>query len=495
MNSPSVALVCGLVSTAALAPTFAPAADPDLPYPIVDTGQVRCYNDRHEIAYPAPGQAYYGQDAQYAGRAPNYRDNGDGTVTDLVTGLTWTREPGKKVTWAQAVAGAGKCRAGGFDDWRLPSVKELYSLILFSGTDPDPRSEETSKERPFMDSEAFGFRYGDTRAGERIIDAQWATSTRYVSTTMGGNPTMFGVNFADGRIKGYPTGRLGPRGAKTYYVFYVRANPRYGRNDFVAGGDGTVTDRATGLTWMQVDSGRLRAGKDRDGKLNWAEALAWAENLEYAGHDDWRLPNAKELQSIVDYSRSPATTGSAAIDPIFKTTRITVEGGGKDWPFFWTSTTHATRTSGRQAVYVAFGRATGYMRDRRTGRTRLQDVHGAGAQRSDPKSGDPARYAGGRGPQGDVVRIYNFVRCVRGGEVSRRDGGPDVEMKREVRPEPRGDGPRGGPGFIDRLDANGDGKVSRAEFDGPARHFRHLDRDGDGMISSQEAPSGPPRGR
>lgn len=108
---------------------------------------------------------------------------------------------------------------------------------------------------------------------------------------------------------------------------------------------------------------------------------------------------------------------------------------------------------------------------------------------------DPDRYAGGRGPQGDVVRIYNFVRCVRGGEVSRRDGGPEVEMKREVRPEPRGDGPRGGPGFIKRLDANADGKVSRAEFDGPARHFRHLDRDGDGMISSQEAPSGPPSRR
>ncbi len=44
----------------------------------------------------------------------------------------------------------------------------------------------------------------------------------------------------------------------------------------------------------------------------------------------------------------------------------------------------------------------------------LMDVHGAGAQRSDPKEGEAARYPHGRGPQGDVVRILNHVRLVRG---------------------------------------------------------------------------------
>ena len=42
-----------------------------------------------------------------------------------------------------------------------------------------------------------------------------------------------------------------------------------------------------------------------------------------------------------------------------------------------------------------------------------QDVHGAGAQRSDPKSGDPANFPTGRGPQGDAIRINNYVRLVR----------------------------------------------------------------------------------
>jgi len=40
-------------------------------------------------------------------------------------------------------------------------------------------------------------------------------------------------------------------------------------------------------------------------------------------------------------------------------------------------------------------------------------VHGAGAQRSDPKMGDPADFPSGHGPQGDAIRIYNFVRLVR----------------------------------------------------------------------------------
>jgi len=44
---------------------------------------------------------------------------------------------------------------------------------------------------------------------------------------------------------------------------------------------------------------------------------------------------------------------------------------------------------------------------------RWEDVHGAGAQRSDPKSGNPDDFPKGRGPQGDGIRIYNFVRLVR----------------------------------------------------------------------------------
>ena len=69
------------------------------------------------------------------------------------------------------------------------------------------------------------------------------------------------------------------------------------------------------------------------------------------------------------------------------------------------------------AVYIAFGEALGYMEmPPNSGNYQLLDVHGAGAQRSDPKSGDPADWPHGNGPQGDVVRIYNYVHAVRDGE-------------------------------------------------------------------------------
>ena len=158
--------------------------------------------------------------------------------------------------------------------------------------------------------------------------------------------------------------------------------------------------------------------------MNWQEALAWAQSknaVNHLGHSDWRLPNAKELQSIVDYTRSPDTTSSAAIDPLFTCTGITNEAGKADFPFYWTSTTHmsqgggpdASAIGGGYAVYVAFGRAMGYMTGGDPRIAGWLDVHGAGAQRSDPKVGNPARYPRGHGPQGDAIRIYNFVRLVR----------------------------------------------------------------------------------
>ncbi len=168
-------------------------------------------------------------------------------------------------------------------------------------------------------------------------------------------------------------------------------------------GDGTITDKATGLMWAQEDSGM---------GLNWEEALAWVQTKNgenYMGYTDWRLPNAKELQTIVDYTRSPDTTGSAAIDPLFHVTGITNEAGQADFPCYWSGATHANAGPfpGAYAAYMAFGRALGYMNG-----TWL-DVHGAGAQRSDPKKGDPADYPTGHGPQGDAIRIFNYVRLLR----------------------------------------------------------------------------------
>ncbi len=396
-----------------------------LPYRIVDTGQSKCYDNIKEISAPKPGFPFYGQDAQFIGYQPSYTDNGDGTITDNITGLMWQKSAdmdgdgdidyNDKMSYKEALTYAKEFRLGGYDDWRLPTIKELYSLIMFYGIDPSGFEQaDLSRLKPFIDTSYFDFAYGDVVAGERLIDAQYVSATKYVGTTMNGNETVFGVNFADGRIKGYPVGRIsGRKKSKRFYVKYVRGNPDYGKNKFVDNGDGTITDLATGLMWTKYDS---KIG------MNWKEALVWVQqkNVEnYLGYNDWRLPNIKELQSIVDYTRSPATSNSAAIDPIFDCSVIIDEGGKKNYPFYWSSTTHANMINGRNAAYVAFGEGLGWMKiPPYSGNYNLLDVHGAGCQRSDPKVGDPANYPYGRGPQGDVIRINNYVRLVRDANVA-----------------------------------------------------------------------------
>ncbi len=62
-----------------------------LDFEVVNTGQVKCFDNQNEITAPAPGGAFYGQDAQFSGNQPSYTDNGDGTVTDNITGLMWSK--------------------------------------------------------------------------------------------------------------------------------------------------------------------------------------------------------------------------------------------------------------------------------------------------------------------------------------------------------------------------------------------------------------------
>ena len=361
----------------------------ELTFPVVDTSQDTCYNNSSATTPPTPGESFYGQDAQYQGNQPSYTNNEDGTITDNVTGLMWQKDF-TKVQWALAQSEADAADTGQYNDWRVPTIKELYSLIDFTGsqgsglpTSPTPPADAL----PFIDTDYFEFEYPSTG---RYIDAQYVSSTEYTSTTMNGNDTFFGVNFADGRIKGYPKVN---NNHPEYYARYVRGNISYGKNDFVNNGDGTITDIATGLMWAKNDSGY---------GMVWQDSLAYAEDLILADYDDWRLPNAKELHTIVDYTRSPDATGSAAIDAGFDTTSIRNELNQDDYPFFWSSTTFTRPSS--DAIMICFGRAMGYMNNQ------FMDVHGAGCQRTDPKTGTPSY---GHGPQGDVRRVYNYIRAVR----------------------------------------------------------------------------------
>jgi hypothetical protein len=219
----------------------------------------------------------------------------------------------------------------------------------------------------------------------------------------------------------------------------MRGNTEYGVNEFVDNSDGTITDNATGLMWAQDDSGSeftegfdytsldfsdadgdgllVAADADMAGAMTWEEALNWVQALneaEYLGYSDWRLPDVKELHSLMDYGTTPAD-GMATIDQVFNSTSIVNENGDADYPFCWSGTTHTTDGDseyGDTGAYVAFGRALGYSEELGY----WIDVHGAGSQRSDDKTWDGGDYSTGSGPQNDAVRIYHYVRLVRDAE-------------------------------------------------------------------------------
>ncbi len=179
------------------------------------------------------------------------------------------------------------------------------------------------------------------------------------------------------------------------YALCVRGGLNYGENNFTDNGDGTITDFSTGLMWMKNDSVTT---------MNWSAALDYAENIDFATYTDWRLPNAKELQSIVDYTHAPDATNPTLRGPALN---ITIFNLSEEESWFWTGTTHLEAAA---AVYICFGIASAY---NATADDFSMNAHGAGAQRSDPKSGDPADYPVGKGPQGDQIRIYNYARAVR----------------------------------------------------------------------------------
>lgn len=105
--------------------------------PLPDTGVELCYDNSNVIECPAPGEPFYGQDANYATNPMNYTDNGNDTVKDHVTGLTWEQRNSETTwSWDDAVSYCDRLDLADHEDWRLPDIKELYSIVDFTLFDP-----------------------------------------------------------------------------------------------------------------------------------------------------------------------------------------------------------------------------------------------------------------------------------------------------------------------------------------------------------------------
>ncbi|WP_394241050.1 Lcl C-terminal domain-containing protein [Vibrio astriarenae] len=393
-------VAAGLMSSL-IFPVYAQVKAPILP----GTGQSVQYDTEGKPLTASESSLYTGQDASFEATPLRYQDNGDGTITDLNTGLMWQKSHDTtKRNLTDSIAVVEAMTLGGHDDWRLPTIKELYSLADFDGELMKPKSGKESK--PYIDTDYFDFEYDRRRP---FAGAFWS-STVYIKgdvqnfTQHGGLQGGFGFNFADGHIKSYETGKFfdGTTIQKSDNMFVPGNYVRAVRNtttlydmDYVDNKDGTVTDQSTGLMWSKSDSGK---------RMNWVEALEYAETATLAGHSDWRLPNAKELQSLVDYEK----VDFPAIDTTFFEVTPSQFESQQDSYYFWTNTTQGDFK--HTAVYVTFAQAWS---KKNSDATEYFDWHGAGAQRSDPKSGSPSDYELASEMASDYISIDNWVRLVR----------------------------------------------------------------------------------
>lgn len=373
---------------------------PAVSFVVIDTQQDACFdNVGAVITCPLVSQDLYGQDAQFTGIQPSYTDNGNKTVSDNNTGIVWQKTPDyKHYSHDDAIRYCENLTLASYSDWRLPTIKELFSIADFRGEIVNPRN--ASANTPYIDTNYFDFQYDRRRA---YIGQYWSI-TKYTQGPVHNTQNVdaaFGFNFADGHLKAYETGYVFGTKDKSIrapgnFVRCARGEENiYGVNEFVANGDGSVTDKATNLMWQSADDGIRR---------NWQESLAYAKNSKLSGYADWRLPNIKELHSIVKYHGALNTW--PAIDTAFFTLSGDNSINNPSW--VWSSTTQGDFKY--TATYIAFSKA--YSK-KNSSATQYYDWHGAGAQRSDPKSGDPADYDMSSENATDLVMTKNYTLLVR----------------------------------------------------------------------------------
>jgi len=308
-------------------------------WPVPPTRQETCFDEMSETACPGNAgdgacatTAYCGQDAQYPDSEQRFTCyNPDGTiqdpcdatansnevVTDSLTGLMWQRTWVEGQTWAQAQAYCANLDYAGHDDWLLPNPHEHQSII------------HDGVLGPTLDGLAF--------PGAQALDF-WTSAPN-----LGFPDFSWYMDLADGRTDG------GGAWDSPMAVRCVRlrraggaaqAGLRFAQTEPVLGQQ-VVTDAVTGLVWQH----------ERTAGLTWQQALAYCEGLDHGGFTDWRLPNKKELASLVNYGIWAEASDFPDVGP--------------GW--FWTSTTHLSTTTYAWYARFYYGEISGTAKDDTSG--------------------------------------------------------------------------------------------------------------------------------
>jgi hypothetical protein len=217
------------------------------------------------------------------------------TYVDNATGLQWQKctagqsggdcstGSASKYAWQQAVDYCDRLVLSGHDDWRLPSIHEITSIIDYS------------KYNPAIDTTAF--------PSAPSIDF-WSSSTNAYDASY-----AWGVHFING---GVTFGKKDASCAARCVRGDALNRGRY--ESAVTSGERVVSDTTTALMWQGCPAGRSGSlcAFGAASSFTWENGVSYCERLVFAGNDDWRLPNIHELVSIVNYSAYNPATNTAA---------------------------------------------------------------------------------------------------------------------------------------------------------------------------------------
>ena len=239
-----------------------------------------------EVKLPDTSQAVsttttFGEDSDYtttpSANPQSFTDNGNGTITDNVTGLMWQKVDAGEMTWENAVNNAGAVTTGGYSDWRLPNPHELMSLFNYETGNPAMNATYFPPASP-------------------SAEYWWSRDVFGASTT-----NVWCVNSGGGVGPKPKAETVSAGGTLRYHARYVRLAQNNMTHNYTNNLDCTITDTDTSLMWTQMPSTAM----------TWEAALAWAEGLTLGGYNDWRMPNIKELQTLTDYSLATTSGGTA----------------------------------------------------------------------------------------------------------------------------------------------------------------------------------------
>ena len=240
--------------------------------------------------------------------AERFTDNGDGTVTDTLTGLMWLKNGScLRTNWksaANTLSGLNNQQmqnacagySGNYSDWRLPTLNELKSLVNYGSAD----SAQWLDSEGFVNIKSTYYWSSTTYLGNASKEWMVNMSTGIEKVGSRGNAYILAVRIV-------ATGNIANTSQTVIYTpadeSAIQEKIEWPTPRFTDNGDGTVTDTLTGLIWLK-DAGCL--------KKRWNDALNSMLDFnvnpqryacaEYAGnYSDWRLPNVKEMESMVNY--------------------------------------------------------------------------------------------------------------------------------------------------------------------------------------------------